>query len=165
MIDHTTKEPSRRKEYKNSHFIFVQSLSLIYGLQHWLTLNTEGEIQKPGKHETPFPAVSALVYHCNFDQLKNLAILREGLSSPNAWFHDIIYNSVFVTLNLRTSFLGAFTEQVHCHLLLFLSILASGIRMSELMENSIPSKHTSLGSLWEKKKCLNQKTKTIRKTN
>ena len=77
-------------------------------------------------------------------------MLKEGLSSPNAWRHDISYDSGFVTLNLRTSFLSALTEQVLNNIVIccfFSQSYPLAIRMTELTENSISNEYTSPGGL------------------
>lgn len=77
-------------------------------------------------------------------------MLKKGFSSPNAWCQSIIYESGFVPLNLRTSFLDGLTEQVLndiavCYF--FSQCYPLARRMIELIDNSVSSDYTSPGGL------------------
>lgn len=78
-------------------------------------------------------------------------MLKKGLSSPNAWCHSIIYESGFVTLNLKTSFLDGLTEKVLNDIAIicyfFSQCYPLARRMIELIDNSVSSDYTSPGGL------------------
>lgn len=77
-------------------------------------------------------------------------MLKKGLSSPHAWCHSITYESGFVTLNLRTSFLDGLAEQVFNDIAIcyfFSQFYPLAIRMTELTDNSVSSDYTSPGGL------------------